>query len=197
MYAYLKGKLVELSYGSCVIDVSGIGYLCKISLNTYYELKNYPLGSEIKLFQYLNVKENELSLFGFYSEDEKNLFMKFIQVEGIGPKKALEIFNFGKPEEFIEAIENQDASIFFKVKGIGQKQAQKVILELTGKLGRLSNKNISTINEIIDGLISLGFSRTEIDKAIETFKKNSNIKIEQMEFEDAFKNILSLLSKFK
>jgi Holliday junction DNA helicase RuvA len=197
MYAYLKGKLAELAIGKCIIDVSGVGYLCKISLNTYNSLKDYPLGSEIKLYQYLNVKEDELSLFGFYTEEEKNLFMKFILVEGIGPKKALEIFNFGKPEEFIEAIENQDANFFVKVKGIGQKQAQKVILELTGKLGKLSSKNISIINELTEGLQTLGFSRVEIEKAINNFKKQSSKKIEEMEFEDAFKAVLSLLSKFQ
>ncbi|MCR4421282.1 MAG: Holliday junction branch migration protein RuvA [Spirochaetales bacterium] len=197
MYAYLKGKLTELTIGKCIIDVGGVGYLCKISLNTYTALKDYPLGSEIKLYQYLHVKEDELSLFGFYTEEEKNLFMKFILVEGIGPKKALEIFNFGKPEEFIEAIENQDANFFVKVKGIGQKQAQKVILELTGKLGKLSTRNISIINELVEGLQTLGFSKLEIEKAINNFRKQSSKKIEEMEFEDAFKSILSLLSKFQ
>jgi len=197
MYAYLKGKLAELTIGKCIIDVGGVGYLCKISLNTYTALKDYPLGSEIKLYQYLHVKEDELSLFGFYTEEEKNLFMKFILVEGIGPKKALEIFNFGKPEEFIEAIENQDANFFVKVKGIGQKQAQKVILELTGKLGKLSTRNISIINELVEGLQTLGFSKLEIEKAINNFRKQSSKKIEEMEFEDAFKSILSLLSKFQ
>ena len=123
--------------------------------------------------------------------------MKFILVEGIGPKKALEIFNFGKPEEFIEAIENQDANFFVKVKGIGQKQAQKVILELTGKLGKLSTRNISIINELVEGLQTLGFSKLEIEKAINNFRKQSSKKIEEMEFEDAFKSILSLLSKFQ
>ncbi|HPC38964.1 MAG TPA: Holliday junction branch migration protein RuvA [Exilispira sp.] len=197
MYAYLKGRLEELSIGKCIIDVGGVGYLCKISLNTYSALKDYPIGSEIKLYQYLHVKEDELSLFGFYTEEEKNLFLKFIQVEGIGPKKALEIFNFGKPEEFIEAIENQDANFFIKVKGIGQKQAQKVILELTGKLGKLSNTNISIKNEIVEGLLTLGFSRGEIEKAINSFNKTNNKKLEEMDFEQAFKNILSLLSKFQ
>lgn len=196
MYAYLKGILSELSIGKCVIDVAGVGYLCNISLNTYIELKNYPLGNQIKLYQYLHLKEDELSLFGFYTEEEKHLFTKFLQVEGIGPKKALEIFNYGKPSDFIEAIENQNAEFFVRVKGIGPKQAQKVILELTGKLGTLSKKANSSILEIIEGLQTLGFSRNEIEKAIENYKKQSSIKLEDMDFETAFKQILSLLSRF-
>lgn len=196
MYAYLKGILSELSIGKCVIDVAGVGYLCNISLNTYTELKNYSLGNQIKLYQYLHVKEDELSLFGFYTEEEKHLFMKFLQVEGIGPKKALEIFNYGKPSEFIEAIENQNAEFFVRVKGIGPKQAQKVILELTGKLGTLSKKANSSILEIIEGLQTLGFSRNEIEKAIESYKKQSSIKLEDMDFETAFKQVLPLLSRF-
>lgn len=196
MYAYLKGILSELSIGKCVIDVAGVGYLCNISLNTYIELKNYPLGNQIKLYQYLHVKEDELSLFGFYTEEEKHLFMKFLQVEGIGPKKALEIFNYGKPSDFIEAIENQNAEFFVRVKGIGPKQAQKVILELTGKLGTLSKKSNSSILEIFEGLQTLGFSRNEIEKAIESYKKQSSIKLEDMDFETAFKQVLSLLSRF-
>ncbi len=196
MYAYLKGILSELSIGKCVIDVAGVGYLCNISLNTYIELKNYSLGNQIKLYQYLHVKEDELSLFGFYTEEEKHLFMKFLQVEGIGPKKALEIFNYGKPSDFIEAIENQNAEFFVRVKGIGPKQAQKVILELTGKLGTLSKKANSSILEIIEGLQTLGFSRNEIEKAIESYKKQSSIKLEDMDFETAFKQVLSLLSRF-
>ena len=71
MYAYLKGKLTELTIGKCIIDVGGVGYLCKISLNTYTALKDYPLGSEIKLYQYLHVKEDELSLFGFIQKKRK------------------------------------------------------------------------------------------------------------------------------
>ena len=197
MYAYLKGKLEYLTIGKAVIDVSGVGYQCNISLNTYNELKKKDIGSEVKLFQYLNVKEDELTLFGFYSEDEKNLFMKFLQVEGIGPKKALEIFNFGRSDDFIEAIEKQDVGFFTKVKGIGQKQAQKIILELTGKLGQLKGENRTITNELTEGLINLGFNKNEIERAINNFNKQFNTKLEDMDFEQAFKEILSFLSKYK
>lgn len=197
MYAYLKGKLEYLTIGKAVIDVSGVGYQCNISLNTYNELKKKDIGCEVKLFQYLNVKEDELTLFGFYSEDEKNLFMKFLQVEGIGPKKALEIFNFGRSDDFIEAIEKQDVGFFTKVKGIGQKQAQKIILELTGKLGQLKGEIRTITNELTEGLINLGFNKNEIERAINNFNKQFNTKLEDMDFEQAFKEILSLLSKYK
>ena len=197
MYAYLYGKLTELTIGRCIIDICGVGYLCNISINTYSSLKNHAIGSEVKLFQYLHVKEDELSLFGFYTIEEKNLFLKFLQVEGIGPKKALEIFNFGTTGEFIDAIEKQDSNFFVRVKGIGQKQAQKIILELTGKLGEITNKNSSQKNELIEGLISLGFSKKEIETVIDSLKNKSKIKIDEVEFEEAFKIVLANLSKYR
>ncbi len=197
MYSYLYGKIAELSINKCVIDVNGVGYLCNISLNTYSQLKNHQIGTDVKLYQYLNVREDELSLFGFYTVDEKNLFMKFLQVEGIGPKKAIEIFNFGTPQDFINAIENQDSGFFVKVKGIGPKQAQKIILELTGKLTDIISKNRSKAVELIEGLQSLGFSRKEIENTIDNLKNKSNINIDGLEFEEAFKLILSNLSRYK
>ncbi len=197
MYAYISGKLVELSIGKCIIDVNGIGYLINIAINTYASLKNHGIGSIVKLYQYLYVREDELSLFGFYTIEEKNLFLKFLQVEGIGPKKALEIFNYGTADEFVNAIESQDPNIFIKVKGIGQKQAQKIILELTGKLGDFNNIKTTKIQELFEGLQNLGFSKKEVENALNAINKDNKIKIDEIDYEQAFKIVLSQLSKYK
>jgi Holliday junction DNA helicase RuvA len=198
MFSYIEGKLAELSIGKCIIDVNGIGFFCRISLNTFQALSIFSEGDKIKLYQYLHVKEDELSLYGFADEQEKELFLRFIQVEGIGPKKALEIFNFGTAATYIEAIEAQDITPFTRVRGIGQKQASKLILELTGKLGNLGTRPISILNEVTEGLTSMGFSKNDIESAIKKYtgKFNDKSEINSIPFEQLLKDILALLSRY-
>ena len=131
MITHIKGKLVEKSPTSVIIDVNGIGYLINISLNTFSAI---PDQENLKLYTHLQIKEDSHTLFGFYSIKEREIFRLLISVSGIGASIARTMLSSLSPEQIIQGISIGDSAMIQSVKGIGLKTSQRVIIELKDKV---------------------------------------------------------------
>lgn len=179
MISYIKGELVYIGENSIVIDNNGIGYNVFVSGGTVYKLPH--INNQVKIFTYMDVKEDSLQLYGFLNMEELNMFNMLITVSGIGPKGALAILNSLSPKDIVLAISYGDKNALSVGKGIGKKTAERIILELKDKVNSIGsaesdNVKISTNsvienrdekNDAIAGLVTLGFTRSEAAKAVE------------------------------
>ena len=174
MIAYLNGRLVIKDPTYVVIDVGGIGYQVKISLQTYSKIKDEE---QIRLLTYLQVKEDAHTLYGFKDESEKRLFLLLISINGVGANTGLMILSSLTTEEVEQAILSGDVGTIQAVKGIGAKTAQRIILELKDKIGKsgLSDtgsnlgflkQNNKIQEEALQALITLGFPKAVAEKNI-------------------------------
>jgi Holliday junction DNA helicase RuvA len=186
MYAYIDGKLVFKSAAFVVIDAGGVGYHINISLNTYSKLGTTE---RCKLFTWLHVKEDAHTLYGFIDEGERRLFLHLISISGIGPNTGRMMLSSITPEEIQNAIISGNVALIQKIKGIGPKSAQRVILELQDKLKKEGPETLSTVTlnktvkeEALSALVMLGFARNAAEKVIEQElnKNNGDITIEQL-----------------
>jgi Holliday junction DNA helicase RuvA len=168
--------------------VNGVGYKIYISTSVF---KNLPeIGAKVKLFTYLHVREDILDLFGFLDKKDLEFFEMLISISGIGPKGAMNILSVASVETLKKAIGNEDSTILTKVSGIGQKTAEKIILELKSKIsGEFFDEKGGSDGEAIDALISLGY---RLQEAREALKK---IPHEVTEVGAKIKHALKLLSK--
>ena len=139
MLAYIKGELVSKARGYVVIDVGGVGYDLQIPHSTYILLPD--LDSEVKLYTYMAVREDNVSLFGFYSLEEKKIFEQLISVSGIGPKLAAGVLSDITPADFSLAVITDDVNRLVKISGIGKKTAQRIIIELKDKMKSVEMDN--------------------------------------------------------
>ena len=170
MIAYLKGKVINKSLNSIILQVSnGVGYRVFLMENTINSLQNE---NECELYTHHQVKEDVSDLYGFVSNSELELFELLISVSGVGPKSALGVLNMAGSSDIKEAIISGDASSLTKVSGIGKKTAERLVLELKTKVAKLDggidmlNKSVSFGADEIDALISLGYSLTEARDAL-------------------------------
>ena len=181
MIAYLKGKLAHKDRAHVIIDVNGVGYEVKISLQTYASLAD---GEEnCKLFTHLQVKEDSHTLVGFHSMDEKYLFLDLISVSGIGLSTALVMLSSFSSNEIRSAIMNDNIALIQSIKGIGSKSAQRVILELKDKCKKdilfveagiaSHDANYGHKQEALSALITLGIPRTAAEKSLDTILKSN------------------------
>lgn len=181
MIDYLSGKLVFKDPTYVIIDVNGIGYHVKISLQTYTEIKDEE---QIKLLTYLHIKEDAHTLFGFKQADEKRLFLLLLSINGVGPSTGLMILSSLSSAEIEQAILAGDVATIQHVKGIGAKTAQRIILELKDKVGKGGSdafitplgflKSSNKIREeALQALITLGFSKAVAEKNIATVLKKT------------------------
>ena len=131
MYYYLNGEIGYLDLKTAVIDCGGVGYKCAITLNTYKQISGK---SRAKLFTYLSVREDAMELYGFADETEKTFFEMLLGVNGVGPKAAIAILSDMTPSELSAVLATQDAKRLSKVKSIGAKTAQRIILDLRDKI---------------------------------------------------------------
>lgn len=180
MYGYIKGIVTIIESNYIVLDNNGIGYLIYTS-NPY----SFNINDEYKVYVYQNVKEDEISLYGFKEKEEKDLFMKLIDVKGLGPKMALGIIA-GNTNDVISAIERGDINYLKKFPKVGDKVARQIVLDLKGKLID-SETNVKTNEELVEALEALGYKKQDIKKVI------PNIKSEKIE--DQIKEALKLLLK--
>ncbi len=194
MYAYVDGKLSFKCPTYVVIETGGIGYHIHISLNTYSALKDQE---RCKLYTYLVVKEDSHTLFGFADEGEKRLFIHLISVNGIGPNTARMMLSSISPSEIQEAIVKGDVPQIQRIKGIGPKSAQRLIIELQDKLkkdgpGTLISPplNNSSKDEALSALVMLGFAKSVADKAVEAAVRKS---VEPLSVEEIIKIALKSL----
>lgn len=197
MIAYLNGDITHKTPAFIYVDCHGVGYHVNISLNTYSKLESLQ---KIKIFTYLNVKEDEQSLYGFFDDEERALFILLISVSGIGVNTARVILSYMTPEEVRTAIIQENAFALGKVKGIGPKTAKRIILDLKDKVIKESNSDqvilvsseSNTIrNEALYALMALGFPKAVIEKQIKlVLEKNPNIEL----VEDLIKQVLKQMN---
>ena len=135
MYAYLEGQIAELNPAYAVIDCNGVGYEVNISLNTFSSIKDKE---RVRLYTHLVVRDDAQMLYGFAEESERTLFRHLITVTGIGPSTARMILSSMTPVELISAIASGNEEILKRVKGIGTKTAQRILIELRDKVGKVT-----------------------------------------------------------
>ena len=174
MITYIHGKLVEKTPTYVVVDVNGIGYQIKVSLQTFSAID----GEFCKLYTHLSIKEDSHTLYGFFEESERHLFRNLISVSGVGPSTAQVILSTYSPDEIINYITTADVKAIESVKGIGGKTAQRIIIDLKDKVARgipssdlLFDKIDNTIKkQALSALLALGFAKkgaeSKIDKAL-------------------------------
>ncbi len=172
MIGYLKGGVFFKESNYIILDVNGVGY--KV-LGSRDVLAKAHKSSPLELFIYTHVREDNISLFGFLEAQDLKLFENLISVSGIGPKTAMNIFSIGDRNQIVSAITTADTSFFKSVPRLGQKNAQKIIIELKNKFGGneldLSGEDMSGSEEVIIALKGFGFTSKEIHDAIRSVKK--------------------------
>lgn len=182
MFYYLNGKLAHLEASFAVIDCGGVGYRLSISGTTYDLLAPKRTSQEpVRLFTHLAVREDDIELFGFFTQTELATFRLLLTVSGVGPKVALSVLSYLTPEKVAIAICTDDRKTLGRASGVGPKTAARIILELKDKMMKeagdlpdtptldrsaLQSGGRSVLNEAIDALIVLGYSRSEAMSAL-------------------------------
>ena len=171
MIGSLNGRLIEKNPTELLIECSGVGYEVKISLNTYTQLSD---SEQIKLHTKLIVREDAQILYGFFTKEEREMFNYLISVSGIGPNTAMIMLSSLIPEEIAHAIQTDDVITIQGIKGIGAKTAQRVIIDLKGKVIKFSSgsdtfvlKGNKTRFDALNALVSLGFDKRSTEKVLE------------------------------
>lgn len=182
MYGYIKGKIIENSSNYILIDNNGIGYIIFVA-NPY----SYEINKDYIVYTYTHIREDEYSLYGFKTIEEKELFLKLISVKGLGPKMALPILATGSLEGIIDAIERDNILYLKKFPKIGDKLARQIILDLRGKLVKTDNP-ITKDDELIEALLALGYKNTDIKKILPKIDNSLSI-------EDKIKESLKIMLK--
>lgn len=186
MYDYIKGQLTEISPTEAVIENNGIGYKLQISLQSFTEIQSLK---ETKLYIYHHVREDVELWYGFFTKEERGIFMMLIEVSGIGPNTARMMLSSMSSNEIRNAILTGDVNRIKSIKGIGLKTAQKVIIDLKDKIvkggGTITDSVVSVagsanLEEALSALVMLGFNKAAADKVLKTIaKENPNYTIEE------------------
>ena len=172
----VKGELVHTEQSLAVIECGGVGYACRTTFQTLSQIGS--IGSTVKLYTYLNVREDAVELFGFYTKQELNCFKLLTSVSGVGPKAGLSILSDNAPDKIMLAIASGDSKVFTKTKGVGPKLASRIVLELKDKIkdDQLISANDysevaatvsgSSAGEAVSALTVLGFTQSEAATAV-------------------------------
>lgn len=184
MIAFIQGKFVEKEPTHVVIDTGGVGYHINISLQTFAPIKNMESG---KLHTYLHVKEDSQTLYGFYTPEERRVFLHLLSINGVGPSTGLMIQSSLSAKELFAAIVHEDTRTIQAVKGIGGKTAQRIILELKDKLRKEGfEEGLDEITPLVDNtlraealsaLITLGINKSAAEKSLNAILKKSGNQI--------------------
>ncbi len=173
MYNYIIGKITDQESNHIVIENNNIGYTVFVA-NPF----SFELNKEAKVYLYNQVKEDEYSLYGFKTKDERALFLKLINVKGLGPKMALPMLATGSIAGIIDAIDRENVLYLTKFPKIGEKLARQIILDLKGKLAHKTDIDLSgNFDELVSVLESLGYKNSEIKKILP--KVNASLEIEE------------------
>lgn len=179
MIGRLKGHLAEKNPPQILIDVNGIGYLVDVPMSTFYHLPD--LNKEITLLTHMVVREDAQILYGFYTAQERETFRLLIKVSGIGPRSALGILSGLSVTDLAHAVSTQEVSRLVKVPGIGKKTAERLLLELKGKIGDdlgitpTHEPQNSTQNDIMQALLALGYSEKDAKTALKQLPANISV----------------------
>lgn len=206
MLAYIKGELAQKQINYIVIDVGGLGYKVFMSQTAIEEIGE--IGELVKVHTYFKVSEDDISIYGFKTQEELRMFELLIQVSGIGAKTAVAMLGFLQPSQFAIAIISNDIDTLKKIPGVGPKSAQRIVLELKDKMKKeqqiaelsdatkdeylkvkkaiVANKEVE---EAVDALQVLGYAKKDIEKALE------QIDVKDLPVEDIIKKALKELSR--
>lgn len=196
MYDYIKGRLEELNPAQAVVEASGFGYRILISLQTYSALES-RVGSEVKVFLYHYLREDDEGFFGFSTKDERSLFELLISVSGIGPSTARMVLSSMTSDELSAAIVAEDINKIKSIKGIGLKSAQRLVLELKDKIVKGGGKDTTFIGaqgnpnreEAATALVLLGFPKSAVEKVLDKLVRDNK----DASLEDLIKQALKML----
>ena len=202
MISYVRGELVAIEEDKVIIDVNGVGF----GIYMPAQAMNYlpPIGEELRLHTYMNVREDAIQLFGFLMKDDSHVFQLLIGVSGIGPKGGLSILAQLSPDDLRFAVMSGDSKAIAKAPGIGKKTAEKLIIELKDKLSiedvldrNLEKAATSTMSEAsgeiqaeaVQALVALGYGNTESMKAVRKVPTDENSTVEEI-LKQALKNMM-------
>jgi Holliday junction DNA helicase RuvA len=170
MYEFIRGTISEISPANIVVETSGIGYYVNISLNTYSKLNGKK---DAKLLLHQVVREDAHILYGFSDKGERDLFRNLISVNGVGASTAIMMLSSLNPDELVSAVTTENVAVLKGVKGIGAKTAQRIIIDLKDKLGKLSESSQISLsadntirNEALSALVMLGFVKRDTEKVV-------------------------------
>lgn len=193
MISKIKGKIDQLKPTEVVLDVHGVGYGLSIPLTTYEKIQS---GGEAALFVHTHHREDQLKLFGFYTEDERDLFAILLNISGIGPAMALSILSGISIGRLVEAVQTENAALLTKIPGIGKAKAEKLIFDLKRKIKKLAQyagepgETRTHKNDAVEALVTLGFDDAKSSRIVdEIIKDNPSASIEAI-----IKDALKLLS---
>jgi len=187
MYEYFQGKIIEKNPAYVVLDCNGIGYLLNISINTFDKI---PGSGDCKLFAHQSIREDAHVLYGFADPDERLMFRDLISVSGVGAATARVMLSSITPADIQNCIINGDVNRLKAVKGIGEKTAQRIIVDLKNKVGKenfgstsiLSGGHNNLRSEALNALETLGFARNAAEKAIDKIMRDegNSISLEEL-----------------
>mgnify|MGYP000942519211 CR=1 FL=1 len=200
MYEYFNGELAHILPTAIVIDVHGVGY--QVVFANPYRLQD-SLKKQIKVLVQQVVREDSITLYGFISSEERELFQRLISVSGIGPKSAMSILANDDTEGFVNAVESGNVTYLTKFPGVGKKTAQQIILDLKGKFEALPEEttkavvstNQATLEEAKEALLGLGYSAKEITKIWKSLEAKSLEAAAPSTTQEALKVAFKLLMK--
>ncbi len=183
MIGFLTGKIISSKPTKILLDVNGVGYVVNISINTF---ENVSDKETVSLFIHTSVKEDSITLFGFFTESEKDMFELLISVNGIGPKIALSILSGIRIDDLKNAIESSDVSRIVAVPGIGRKTAERLVLELKSKVDKIVEEGSTAIpfsikNEAVSALTTLGYNSKIAEKVVrDVLSDDGNLSLEEV-----------------
>lgn len=181
MIAFLSGKLISKQANTVIVDVGGVGYEVMIPLSTFYELGE--IGADVQLRIYTSVREDAIQLFGFRTTRERELYLKLISVQGIGPKSGIAMLSGMSGDEIISAIRTDDLARLVSIPGIGKKTAERLVIELRDKVGELSDGSSprtsasqlpteTVFDDALSALVNLGYQKNAAEKALQQAVKD-------------------------
>ncbi len=183
MFSFIKGKVIDAEKNYITLENQGIGYQIYVA-NPF----RFSIDSEVKIYIYTHIREDEFSLYGFSSLEEKELFLRLINVKGLGPKMALPMLATGSVNGIIDAIDRENILYLTKFPKIGEKIARQIILDLKGKLATQDEVSSNGLEEVVEVLESLGYKTTDIKKILPKLNASAQV-------EDQIKEALRLLLK--
>jgi len=199
MYAYIKGKIVEKSNNYVIVENNGIGYRIFMTITSIDKISDDV--QEVKIFTYYQVREDNISLYGFLQKEELRMFELLLSVSGVGAKSAIAMLSSITPSDFAMAVIQNDTKKLTKIQGVGAKTAARIVLELKDKLkteeaiSKNSSevqkviKNTEEIDEASQALLILGYTKKEIDKAFE------KLELDSISTQDIIKKALAFLGR--
>ena len=186
MYYAISGKVIDCGEGRLVVECGGVGYDLAVSTSTLVKLGN--IGQQVTVYTYLQVQEDALRLFGFYSREEKAMFENLLTVSGVGPKLAIQILSGQELGQLVTSIVNADVKAIASSKGVGKKTAERIVLELQGKLNAdgalesilggnatpVATSGDEITRDAVEALMSFGISRSQAEQAVAKVRGNAD-----------------------